>query len=271
MIRKLYPGGKARAFNISYDDGILQDVRFVKLLNKYGLKGTFNLNSGLMKREFSWVHPCGLTVKRLPESAVVELYRGHEVASHTYSHPYMDDYTEDQILPELGADRFFLEQLFGREVKGYATPFYFFSDLVAKCVQSCGFEYARISETDMSYTPWRDYYRWKGGLFHERDEMEDYVAAFLATDVELALCQIVGHSYDLDVYNMWGRMEAVCKFVSQAEDVWPATHLELVRYLRQMEKAEISEKKIHNPGNCVLWFCVDGKTVALEPGGTYTL
>ena len=31
-IRKLYPGGKEKAFNISYDDGILQDVRFVRLL-----------------------------------------------------------------------------------------------------------------------------------------------------------------------------------------------------------------------------------------------
>ena len=56
MIQKLYPGGKPKAFNISYDDGVLQDVRFVALLNKYGLKGTFNLNSGLMKTGFSWVH-----------------------------------------------------------------------------------------------------------------------------------------------------------------------------------------------------------------------
>ena len=48
MIRKLYPGGKEKAFNVSYDDGVAQDVRFVKLLNRYGLKGTFNLISALM-------------------------------------------------------------------------------------------------------------------------------------------------------------------------------------------------------------------------------
>ena len=42
MIRKLYPGGKKKAFNITYDDGVYQDVRFVMLMNKYGLKGTFN-------------------------------------------------------------------------------------------------------------------------------------------------------------------------------------------------------------------------------------
>ena len=44
MIRKLYPNGKKKAFNVTYDDGVLQDVRFVQLLNRYGLKGTFNLN-----------------------------------------------------------------------------------------------------------------------------------------------------------------------------------------------------------------------------------
>ena len=56
MIRKLYPGGKAKAFNISYDDGVIQDIRFVELLNRYGLKGTFNLNYGLMKSGFTWQH-----------------------------------------------------------------------------------------------------------------------------------------------------------------------------------------------------------------------
>ena len=75
MIRRLYPNGKQKAFNITYDDGILQDVRFVELLNKYNLKGTFNLNSGSMKQEFEWTHPCGMIVKRLPENVVVDLYR----------------------------------------------------------------------------------------------------------------------------------------------------------------------------------------------------
>lgn len=65
MIRKLYPGGKEKAFNVSYDDGVAQDVRFVKLLNRYGLKGTFNLNSALMKEDFRWTHECGITICRL--------------------------------------------------------------------------------------------------------------------------------------------------------------------------------------------------------------
>ncbi|MBR5004561.1 MAG: hypothetical protein IKY14_03760, partial [Erysipelotrichaceae bacterium] len=78
-MKKLYPGGKKKAFNITYDDGVLQDVRFVAMLNKYGIKGTFNLNSELMKNEFSWIHPNGMQVKRLSVEKVKHLYDGHEV------------------------------------------------------------------------------------------------------------------------------------------------------------------------------------------------
>jgi lipopolysaccharide biosynthesis glycosyltransferase len=48
MNQKRFLNGKTKVFNVTYDDGVLQDVRFVALLNKYNLKGTFNLNSGLM-------------------------------------------------------------------------------------------------------------------------------------------------------------------------------------------------------------------------------
>lgn len=42
-----YPGGLTKALTFSYDDGVEQDMRLVKLLDDHGMKGTFNLNSGL--------------------------------------------------------------------------------------------------------------------------------------------------------------------------------------------------------------------------------
>ncbi len=38
--------GKKKAITFSFDDGVLQDIRTIEILDKYGLKGTFNLNSG---------------------------------------------------------------------------------------------------------------------------------------------------------------------------------------------------------------------------------
>lgn len=269
MIKKLYPQGKDKAFNISYDDGVIQDVRFVNLLNQYGLKGTFNLNSGLMKQEFEWVHENGMVVKRLPEAVVQRLYTGHEVASHTYSHPYMDALSRGDILSQMAADRFFLQQLTRQEVAGFAVPFLHYSPLIADCARECGFAYARISEESHSYLPPEDHFWWRGGKFHWDGDLEDYVAGFLQTDIELALCQLVGHSYDLDVYHMWDRMEQILRMVAVDESVAPMTNLELARYLAQMKKVEITSEAIYNPGNCDLWFRVDGETVCLHPEETF--
>ena len=38
----------------SFDDGVTQDKRLIELLNKYGLKATFNLNSSLFGLKGGW-------------------------------------------------------------------------------------------------------------------------------------------------------------------------------------------------------------------------
>ena len=35
-------------FTLSFDDGLEQDKRVIRLMRQYGLKGTFNLNAGLL-------------------------------------------------------------------------------------------------------------------------------------------------------------------------------------------------------------------------------
>ena len=270
MMEKCYPGGKTKAFNISYDDGVVQDIRFVELLNRYGLKGTFNLNYGLLRSGFTWQHECGMTVRRIPEQEIAAVYQGHEIASHSYSHPYFDQMPETEILKELGSDKFFLERLLGREVAGYATPFYFYSDEMAQCVRQCGFAYARISEESNDYSVPADVYRWRGSKFHWDDDLEAFVDGFLQTKQELALCQLVGHSYDLDVMELWGKMEEIFRKVSAHPDVWPATHLELVRYLQAMNRAEIKDNYVYNPGDADLWFRLNGAIVCVKPGQRYS-
>lgn len=268
MIKRYYPYGKAKAFNITYDDGILQDVRFVALLNKYGLKGTFNLNSQLMEQEFEWVHESGMVVKRLSVDAVRHLYDGHEIASHTLSHPYLSDKSEQELLWEIGEDKRRLEAIFGREVVGFGVPFHYYSERIADCVKRCGFEYGRMSEETRGYTPWQDPYYWCCGIFHLAPELDAYMNGFFNTTEELALCQIVGHSYDLDAAGLWEKMEEIFRRISENEDVISMTHIEIIRYIRAMEQAVITEHSIHNPSDHTLWFRIDGKVCRVEPGET---
>ena len=271
MIKKLFPKGKAKAFNISYDDGVLQDVRFVELLNKYGLKGTFNLNAGLMKERFTWYQENGTPVTRLSESEAVRLYDGHEVASHTWSHPYLDSMARTEVLRELYADKCALEQLFDREVTGFAVPFLFYSDEIAACVRQAGFAYARISEESGNYAIPEDLYFWRGSIFHWSEDLESFVHGFLQTDQELAFCQIVGHSYDLDAGNMWQRMELIFRQVAQDPDVLAVTNGEIAEYIRAMRCAHISDNRIENHTDFDLWFNINGQVTMVPAGGVLNI
>lgn len=265
MIKKLYPYGKSKAFNVTYDDGVLQDIRFVEMLNKYNLKGTFNLNSALIENEFEWVHENGCVVKRLSKERVLSLYNGHEIASHTLTHPFMDNLTETEILYELREDKKNLESLFDREIKGFALPFEYYSDVIEACVKNCGFEYARISEESLSFKPQTDYYRWKATVFHTDDRLEELAQKFIVADEELALFQIVGHSYDLDIENMWDRIENVFKAISSQNDIATMSTIEIIDYLKAMDKAETTDKYIINNSEQSLWFSVNGVICKADP------
>lgn len=266
MIKKLYPKGKSKAFNVSYDDGVLQDVRFVNLLNRYGIKGTFNLNSGLMKTEFEWTHESGLVIKRLSKATVVSLYNGHEVASHTLTHPYMDNLSEDEIMQELNTDKTNLEKLFGINIKGFAVPFDYYSELIEKCVRNCGFEYCRISEESHSYTPQTEFFRLKAGVFHLDEKLDSYIDNFISSEEELVFCQIAGHSYDLDTENLWDKVEDIFKRISSDSNILPMTTIEFVNYIKAINLAEITENYIKNNSSLSLWFNINGMVCEIRPG-----
>lgn len=265
MITKLYPNGKAKAFNVTYDDGVLQDVRFVELLNKYNLKGTFNLNSRLIENEFEWEHENGCVVKRLSKDQVVSLYQGHEIASHSLTHPYMDNLSESGILYELQSDKTNLERLFSKEVKGFAVPFDYYSDLIEKCVKQAGFSYARISEESRSFTPQTDYFKWKATVFHTDSNLKELTQQFIKSDKELAFFQIVGHSYDLDIENMWDKIERIFKEIAQQKDILPMTTIEIIEYLKAMNQAEITDGYIKNNSSISLCFLIGRTTLEVKP------
>ena len=89
---------------------------------------------------------------------------------------------------------------------------------------------------------------------------------FLATDRELALCQIVGHSYDLDVDGTWERMESIFRKVSGAGNVAAMTNLELVRYGEAVRAMEITDTAVFNPSPMDVWFRAGERVVRLHPG-----
>ena len=73
-----YPGGKKKALTMSYDDGQVHDRKLVEIFNRYGIRGTFHLNSGRFDTDVF-----------LKSTEIRDLFEGHEISAHTLNHPYL--------------------------------------------------------------------------------------------------------------------------------------------------------------------------------------
>ena len=80
MTRKyfIFPGFKRMAVTLSYDDAVKQDKRLISIMQQHGLKGTFNVNSGLLSGNGNHM--------TADEAYALYTGSGMEVAVHGYKH-----------------------------------------------------------------------------------------------------------------------------------------------------------------------------------------
>ena len=227
-----FPGGKTRALTFSYDDGISQDMRLVQLFNLYGLKGTFNLNSGIQSRENVWQNQ-DVLVRRMDPEVLPALYAGHEVAAHTRTHPSLYKLTDEELAEELRSDKEALECLFGRAVVGMAYPFGDCDERIMAAVRAQGLYYGRCVQTTGGFALPEDPLAWKGTCHHDDPKLMQYLEDFLRPGDDLRLFYIWGHSYEFDVNRNWRTIEDFCAAVGNRDDVWYATNGEIVLWMQQ--------------------------------------
>ncbi|MDR3085114.1 MAG: polysaccharide deacetylase family protein [Christensenellaceae bacterium] len=255
----LYPGGKRKAFTLSYDDGVRQDARLVQLLNEKGVKATFNLNLGKQSRLTGWTHESGLEIRYLDKSEIVPLYAGHEVAVHTYTHPHLETLTKAEIVKEIRDDKLELEQLFGSLVTGLAYPFGSYDKRVIELAKAEGLEYARTIKHAYDFSIPEELMEWEFSCHHGYEGLPSLAKEFLGTEQELALFAVWGHSYEFDVDKNWAVMDELVNAVSGRDDTWYATNGQIARYLLAMQQLSLRDGKLINPSGQPLWLQVDGE------------
>ena len=220
--RKLYftfPGGARRAATLSFDDGTVHDRRLVEAFNRHGLKATFNLVPGRFGRD-------GVVAR----DEVASLYAGHEIASHGWKHLHLDRLDPYRRLAEIRDGRAALEDLLGRPVRGFASPFGEHGDATVDAMREAGVAYARTAgATRSSRWPVPDFLRWTQ-VEHERHVLP-LVEGALGRDGwggTLSVLSVWGHGYEFE--GRWDDLERLCAALGGREGVWYATNLELVDY-----------------------------------------
>jgi len=253
-----YPGGKRKALTMSYDDGQIHDRKLVDIFNKYGIKGSFHLNSGKFDSD-----------PYISSSEVTELYKGHEVSVHSLNHFHLPMIPNEMAVLEIMEDRKRLEALAGYPVRGMSYPFGTYNEEVISMLPGLGIEYARTVESHGRFFLPENFLQWHPTCHHGQDLMNKCGEFKNQTRwANMPLLYVWGHSYEFNRDNNWGLMEEFCKTVSDDDDIWFATNIEILDYVKAMKGLKFStdRRTVQNLSSLPVWIGVDGEAFKVEAG-----
>jgi len=172
--------GKTKVLTLSYDDGLVQDIRLIEIMNKHGLKGTFNINSGLY---FSEDRVREKFHGRLKLSEAKELYTnsGHEIAVHALTHPSLGKLDSSEIIFEIIEDRKNIESQYGVITRGMAYPFGAYNDNVVDILEKCHIAYARTVKSTHGFAFPESWLTLHPTCHHNDERLEELIKRFVET------------------------------------------------------------------------------------------
>ena len=213
---------------LSFDDGTVYDPKFIELLNRYQIPCTFHLNSGL--EEFVWYyHDDPVKRQNLRQAKELDVYHGHEVASHTLTHPDLTALNEEGLLWEVVEDCRRLKEIFGVEQIGFSVPFTHCSQQQINLLRERGLvKYIRLSEEREDFSlPEDPYHIYINALFQQPDVWEK-IAAFVAHDAPVSVFVLCGHSYEMELDGQWEHMEKLLQYIRSFPQIQCMTTMDFV-------------------------------------------
>ncbi len=194
---------------LSFDDGTVHDGRLVELLNKYRIPCTFNLNTGL--ENFVWEFE-GHPVVRQHLRDTVQQYRGHEIASHSRTHPRLETLPPPALRREVEEDCAILKELFGVRELGFGVPFTVCTERENRIIRKF-VRYIRLSEYAEDFRlPADPYHIPIHALYHDPD-IREKIRDFAENDLPDSLFVLAGHSYELEFLDHWEYMESLLQYL----------------------------------------------------------
>ena len=272
-----FPGGKAKALTLSYDDGMRQDARMIDILRPAGIKCTFNINGGMFFDEEK-EYPEGKIYTRMKRSDALKVYTDDvcEVAVHGYNHTFLPDMDPAQMCCEIVDDRRALEAVFGRQIHGMAYPYGTTSETVCKVLELCGIYYSRTTKSTEKFSlpeTEADWLRLPATCHHKNPNLEELCDRFIALTPKRhpQMFYLWGHTYEFDESNNWNLIEDFAGKMKGHEDIWYATNTEIYQCWKDFQALETSADgaRVCNPSLRSVWFTTfKGVLYEVKPGQT---
>ena len=264
-----FPQWKAKAMTLSYDDAVVFDKRLVEIMTRYGLKGTFNINGGMMSERF---------YRRMNEADALALYHaaGMEVALHGLDHAFLGGGTGADILKEYYEDKIKLEKTFGTLMRGGAYAFGVCNDEIVNVLKTLGVSYFRTTISTNRFDIPTDWLRLQPTCKHTADNLFDLLDGFCSANPDKEyraypmLFYLWGHSYEFEDQNNWEIIEQFGEKVAEHEDIWHATNVEIYDYVKAYEGLIFSAAgdKVFNPSGTDVYLWANQKRVLAKANAT---
>ena len=242
-----WPGFKRKALTLSYDDGVIFDKKLMEILDKHGIKCTFNLNSGRFGED-----------RRFSREESIALYTnsGHEVAVHGAHHLPLDKVPVAVAMNDVINDRIELERMFGTLIQGVAYSFGTYTDEVVEMLKMCGIKYARHIKSSEGFDVPEDWLRLAPTCGHSNAKLMDLARKFIEDDggrsyitKKPLLFYLWGHSYSFNDADNWYIIENFAEYMGGRDDIWYATNIDIYRYTEAFDSLEFNAEgsRIYNP------------------------
>lgn len=130
---------------ITFDDGYVNVLcHGVEPLAREGFKALLFLPADLLGKCNQWDVPLGEAPEPIMNPSQVRewLAAGHDIGSHTLTHPYLTQLSREQARREIADSRKKLEDLFGRKIRHFCYPYGDWNQAVSDWVQEAGYQTA---------------------------------------------------------------------------------------------------------------------------------
>lgn len=303
-----YPNYSKKSLTFTIDDGnIAMDTKFIAIVQKGGIRGTFNLCSD------DWT----------PEKAefLRSFYHGYEIANHCKYHPrvmldeveyryhtkdeadkikysgreedlfYIDGpeglydiltahgmracATPEAYLRFVEQSRTELEAIFGEgAIGGFVWPFFESKNQRVKdAIIAMGYPHG-LRKTgcvldSTGFAPPADINAWSYNANNQNLLATMSLYENTPDDGELKFFAFGLHSYDFEVDDNWDVLERFTQlYGSRPEDYWYATVGEIFDYVREAKKLVVTDKEVTNNSSLPLYIKIDGNNTVVEPNSS---
>ena len=268
----VYPNGNHKALIMSYDDGLDDDIALAQLFDRYGIIGTFNLNSGLLDTRAIWNEgkPNEILQTYLSKDTLVHVFKNHEIAVHGTYHKALVGLSDKEILEEINVDIENLTILSDRKISSMAYAFGSTNDHVAEVIGTTPLTNARTVKSSYNFDLPENYYLWSPTC-HDSEALE-YLEAYIYLDSHsLSLFYVWGHSWELRDTLRNQNILKFCNIIGDRDDIWYTGAGNFADYHASLKALEIGPQQIVNPeGNGVVYYREKKQLKSLYPGQKLT-